>query len=119
MEPAKNHLDLRRPVWQQISRLFLDQELDGIVYRSIARTINESGYTLEEAEQILWSELFPVLECNLRDPAGIWDGFDMEWLEGEILHNRGSSTPSAQPESTSRIRAKWAEVRRELHAKPQ
>lgn len=114
MQLAKHDLDRRRPVWRQLSRLFLDQELDDIVYRSIARTITESGYTAEEVEQILWSELFPVLECNLRDPAGIWDGFDMEWVECEILQRRGDRTPMAQPQSASRIRDKWAEVCRRL-----
>ena len=60
----------RRPVWQALSDLFLDTELTEAFYRYIARTVIESGYGPAEIRGILWDEVFPVLELNLRHPAG-------------------------------------------------
>jgi hypothetical protein len=36
--------------------------------------------SLSEAEEILWYEVYPVLEGNLRSVAGVWEGWSDSWL---------------------------------------
>ncbi|UUQ65042.1 hypothetical protein NLK61_28305 [Pseudomonas fuscovaginae UPB0736] len=75
------HVDNRRlKLWQALSSLFLDTEIDDGTYDYIARTILETGYSPEEVHRILWGEVFPVLEANLRSVAGEWACWSDEWL---------------------------------------
>ncbi|MCH8497319.1 MAG: hypothetical protein LAT63_02470 [Marinobacter sp.] len=73
-------IDARLPLWRALSELFLDSEPTDVTYTYIVRTIRESGYSLDEAESILWLEVFPVLESNLRSLFGVWDGWSDDWL---------------------------------------
>lgn len=75
-----SHKEDRLTIWRALSDLFLDTELDDTTYQYIARTINESDFTLSEIEQILWYEVYPVLSNNLRSVAGVWDGWSDAWL---------------------------------------
>lgn len=104
----------RRHVWQALSDLFLDTELTAAFYRSIARTVINSGYSPADIRGILWDEVFPVIEFNLRHPAGVWEGFPVEWLEEKILDPGGPQTPEQQPETAKIVREAWSEVRRYL-----
>lgn len=70
----------RLPLWRAFSELFLDTELQEYTYKYIARTINESELSIEEAEKILWNEVYPVLEANLQSIAGNWSGWPDDWL---------------------------------------
>ncbi|WP_372372605.1 hypothetical protein ACDI10_11150 [Vreelandella venusta] len=70
----------RLKVWRALSDLFLDTEIDDVTFRYIARTISESEFSLSEVESILWYEVYPVLESNLRSVAGVWDGWSDSWL---------------------------------------
>lgn len=85
MKPAAQDLERRRPVWEAMSELFLDTELDAKDRQRIADVLASSGYADEELDRILWQELCPVLEVNLRNPAGEWTGFDMQHVEERIL----------------------------------
>jgi hypothetical protein len=60
--------------------LFLDTELTDRDCEFIAKKVLKSGYTPSEIKTILWFEVFPVLESNLLDPAGVWAGFPRDWL---------------------------------------
>ena len=73
-------IDIRLPVWSALSELFLDSEPTDVTHTYIVRTIRESGYGLDEVERILWLEVFPVLESNLRSLLGVWDGWSDDWL---------------------------------------
>ena len=64
----------RLRLWSALSNLFLDTEPDDHTFGYIARVIREDGYTSEEAEHVLWQEVYPVLEPNLRSVAGVWAG---------------------------------------------
>ncbi len=80
-------LPRRRPVWEAMSDFFLDTELDEASLRAIAGTLKASGYSTAELEDILETELGPLLYGNLCPwvtIAGIWDGFDVEWIEARI-----------------------------------
>lgn len=70
----------RLNIWRALSELFLDTEIDEVTLACIARTIEESGLSLDAVESILWQEVYPVLEKNLRITAGVWDGWTDEWL---------------------------------------
>ncbi|MBD9464461.1 hypothetical protein [Pseudomonas sp. Pdm06] len=70
----------RLKTWQALSSLFLDTEMDDLTYDYIARVVLESGYSPSEMRSILWNEVFPVLEANLRSVAGEWAGWTDEWL---------------------------------------
>lgn len=72
--------DQRLKIWRALSDLFLDTEIDDVTFNYIARTISESGLSLPEAEDILWYEVYPVLETNLRSFAGVWEGWPDSWL---------------------------------------
>ncbi len=70
----------RIPVWLALSEFYLDTELQEADFEHIATVIKRSPYTLAEAKQIDKYELFPVLQANLLSVAGVWDGFDEDWL---------------------------------------
>lgn len=90
--PPEQELERRRPVWDALSSFFLDTELDQEQQRSIAKALVDSGYTSAEIQAILWDELYPVLHGNLRSPAGEWAGFDLDWLQREILSGKHQLT---------------------------
>ncbi len=114
MTMAREDLVRRRLVWQAVSDLFLDTEITEAFYRFIARTVIESGYSPAKIRYILWDEVFPVIEFNLRHPAGVWDGFMVEWLEEKILGPGERQTAEQQPVTAKIVREAWGEVCRNL-----
>lgn len=68
-----------------MSELFLDTQLDAADHARIAMTLASSGYSVDELDQILWSEVCPVLWGNCLCVAGAWSGFDMNEVERRIL----------------------------------
>ena len=85
MKSSADDLERRRPVWKAMSEFFLDTELDAEAFERIAGVISESGYSVAELEHILWRELCPILGYNCAPIAGVWNGFDPEWVERKIL----------------------------------
>jgi hypothetical protein len=96
-EPIKD-IERRRPVWEALSDLFLDTELQDLHFRYIARVLAESGYDDQEVQKILHHEVAPVCLPSLMSLTGAWAGFPLDWLEERILRNDGSELPaSLQP----------------------
>jgi hypothetical protein len=62
----------RQPVWTALSELWLDTALAAADLERIARVALDSGYSLEELEDISLCEVAPVVSGNLRVPAGVW-----------------------------------------------
>jgi len=114
MTTTPEHLVRRRPVWEAMSDLFLDTELTEGCYRWIARRVVESGYSPAEIRAILWDEVYPVAESNLRHPAGAWAGISVEWLEVQIMDTGERQTAAQQPGTASFVRKAWMEVCRYL-----
>ena len=85
MKPPADELERRRPVWEAISAIFLDTEIDDAWREQIVNTLHSSGYTESELDRILWAELCPVLHVNLLSVAGEWAGFDMDYVEQRII----------------------------------
>ena len=77
----------RKPVWSELSRLWLDTELDDGDLALIADTLARSGYTLDELERIYRREVAPVVYPNTLAVAGAWSGFDPDWLHEEARRN--------------------------------
>ena len=74
----------RLPVWNALSEVFLDTELQESDYRRIASALATSPYTVGEIEDILRYEVYPACHQNLLCIAGEWGGFDEEWLVERI-----------------------------------
>ena len=80
-------IDTRRPVWRALSELYLDTSYRDAV-RAAARELARSPYTPNELRAILFDEVHPVLARNLCATAGVWDGFDQDWLVHSIVRHR-------------------------------
>jgi hypothetical protein len=72
-----------------ISQLFLDSDLDESTFARLRNELRASRLPLRDLDEIYYDELAPILYRNLRVPAGVWSGFDAEWLE-EQIRRRGS-----------------------------
>lgn len=84
VKPADQDLAARRPVWEALSELFLDTDVSVGRQWRIER-LAASPYEVDEIEHILVDEVYPVCKYNLLSVAGVWDGFDLPWLEAQIL----------------------------------
>ncbi len=105
-----NEKEARLKIWRALSDLFLDTEIDDLTYKYIARAVNESGLTVNEVESILWHEVYPVLEGNLRSVAGVWEGWSDEWL---LQHLNVCDEPGAihgKPSIINEVRRCWSHV---------
>jgi hypothetical protein len=83
----KIKLQERQPIWIALSDFYLDTELQANDFKQIASKIKESQYSLEEVKAINKTEVFPVLYANLLSVAGVWSGFEEQWLLAEIIKN--------------------------------
>jgi hypothetical protein len=73
---------------EAISELFLDTELQESNYEYIARVLRETDLPLDELERIYQEEVAPALYRNLNVTAGVWAGFDQDWLAGKIKQKK-------------------------------
>ncbi len=76
----------------------------------IAKTVIESGYSPIEISEILRTEVFPVVESNLRHPAGECWGFKLDWLEETILGTGKRQTAEQQSSTAQFIREDSSKV---------
>ncbi len=90
MELTENEIIHRRPVWDALSTLFLDTDVS-LLRDSRVSTLAQSKYTIQELQDILVSEVYPVCRINLLQIAGEWAGFDIDWLESNIRKRKTSS----------------------------
>ena len=71
-----------------LSNLFLDTDVS-LFYESMAAELAASPFSADELNAILKDEVAPVLGVNLLAVAGVWDGFDEEWLAQRIAASKG------------------------------
>lgn len=76
-------------VRELLSGLYLDTDV-GAEREWRARELAESPFPIGEIERILAEEVHPVCRINLWSVAGVWGGFDPEWLEASIERRRRS-----------------------------
>ncbi|MFT3924493.1 MAG: hypothetical protein QM778_18285 [Myxococcales bacterium] len=108
---AASDLDRRRPVWSALSELYLDTELDGADHARIALVLQRSGYSLDQAEEILYRELHPVLIGNLLSGLGEWAGFDERWVEQRVLARGVRRGGFALIPGKFMVRGEWERIR--------
>jgi hypothetical protein len=89
MLPPEFDLPKRRPVWEAMSEIFLDNERDETDYRAIAEVCARSDYSERELDQIFTTEVAPALFWNFYQVAGEWMLFSGVELERRILRPRG------------------------------
>jgi len=70
----------RRPVWMALSELWLDTELDEGDWERLAAVLASSPYDVHQLRAIHDAEVAPAVGDNLFSVAGVWDGFDEDWL---------------------------------------
>ena|ERR1051325_2451215 len=83
-----NNIDVerRRPVWEALSDLWRDTELQDYEIEHLAKTLAQSGYTKDELHGIYAFEVAPVVWRNLMTAVPpVWAGFNADWLVEEIL----------------------------------
>lgn len=79
----------RRPVWEALSGLFLDTDVS-LGLRLRVEVLARSPYTADQLQSILLDEVYPACKNNLYAVAGVWDGFDQDWLQARILAQQAS-----------------------------
>ncbi len=85
MDISPEQLERRKVIWDAFSVLFLDNVVEEHDHRYIAKCILECGYTVSEAERILYEEVYPLLIPNLLTIVGECFGWDREWLASAII----------------------------------
>jgi hypothetical protein len=63
-----------------LSEFYLDTELTADELTRIHVVFVESGYSQKEILEINYNEVAPVLIANTWSTAGVWAGFDEEWV---------------------------------------
>ncbi len=78
----------REDVWLLLSELWLDTQLDELGLRRIAEPLLSSGLSSAELQEIMLYEVAPVVWLNHWSVAGVWDGFDPQWLFAGCRNNQ-------------------------------
>ncbi|QNN69364.1 DUF7079 family protein [Thermomonas carbonis] len=99
MKFAAKELEIRRPLWIALSELYLDTEPD---WERVASICAASPFDISELRRILFDEVHPIVHSNLWAAAGVWDGFNEDWLVTSILARKRRPL----------IRLPWPEERR-------
>lgn len=89
MNPAHEDLVARRKAWSALSDLYLDTD-PALSYEHAACTLAQSAYAMPELRDILFTEVHPALYLNLLGIAGIWSGFDDDWLAQRIVDQQAA-----------------------------
>lgn len=84
MRATDPRIEARAPVWNALSELFLDTELQSEDHERIARVLAASPYSTTKLEEILRFEVTPVLKANLQSMVGEWNGFDETWMHEQM-----------------------------------
>ncbi|MBP8915540.1 MAG: hypothetical protein KBF42_08605 [Chitinophagales bacterium] len=80
IETQTSEIETRKHIWIAISEFYLDTELSESDISRITSILKSSNLDLKILKQIDLYEVFPVLQANLLSPAGVWDGFEENWL---------------------------------------
>lgn len=104
----------RLKIWQALSEFFLDTEITETTFDHVARVLQETGYPAEKVHDILWGEVYPVLEANLRSVAGEWAGWSDAWLLAHLRVRDHSPVIQGKASIIREIRRCWEEVTQRL-----
>ena len=75
----------RQRVWFLLSDLFVDTEWSAEDLRAIGTALKHTGFSANEVEAILRTEVAPVCGRWMRWPSiGPWPAFDPDWVNESI-----------------------------------
>ncbi len=78
-----------RKVWDALSELYLDDDI-ATRHAHIAAVLAASPYAPDTLlQRMLPHDVHPRLAPNLLSAAGIWQGFDSDWLNTAIQRREG------------------------------
>jgi hypothetical protein len=100
----------RLKIWQALSNFFLDTEITDSTFDYVARVVLDTGYSPQEIHNILWGEVFPVLEGNLKSIAGEWAGWTDEWLLERLSVCEASTNKLGDSGIVKEISRCWGQV---------
>lgn len=86
----------RAPVWTALAELFLDTELQDYQRQYIVDTLRQSGYSLEELQNIFSQEVAPVFHANLRTMTGEWQPWSADFVKERVLAYLGKRPTLAE-----------------------
>jgi hypothetical protein len=89
MSESQEIIQGRMPVWNALSELFLDTELQDADYLRIAKVLALSPYSNADLWEILRFEVYPPCRLNLLCVAGAWGTFGDEWIMERIAPHCG------------------------------
>lgn len=89
-------VERRLPVWAAFADLFLDTEMQPSDYQRIALQLSVSGYSKDEMQRILSSEVAPAFVFNLEDVAGEWGAWAIEDVRTIMMSSLGRSASPAK-----------------------
>jgi hypothetical protein len=111
MKAASEDIPNRRPVWEALSEVFLDAEIPIADLQRLGRTLAASPYTVDEVEEILYDEVYPVCIWNLLCITAVWPLFETDWLQAEILKRRRSRFRVPRFLKAWNMPGQWQEIR--------
>ena len=106
MQFSPEELEIRRPLWIALSDLYLDTEPN---WQRVASICAASPFEIAELQRILFDEVHPVVHLNLWSVAGVWEGFDEDWLVTSILARKRK--PLFRLPWPERLRSPWRELK--------
>jgi hypothetical protein len=116
----------REAVWVLLSELFVDTEHTEQDLHVLGRSLQETGYSVEETEAILRREVAPVCGRWMRSPGAIgpWPMFDAQELKERIqarLHKPWYKPPlfHAGLLLMPGVEREWQVVRNAMRGKPE
>jgi hypothetical protein len=59
----------RAPVWEVLAELFVGRELQDYDYKAIAKVLKDSGFSIDELDNMLKTEVGPIFRRNLSPMA--------------------------------------------------
>ncbi|EFY85262.1 hypothetical protein MAC_08671 [Metarhizium acridum CQMa 102] len=105
-----------------LSTLFLDSEMTSAKIATMAQSLHRLRLPVQQLDNMLRHELFPILYPNLINPAGVWDGFDETDLIARVNDRRAHPQNLLQTLGNnvawvmlrSSVMSSWARVRETL-----
>jgi len=83
--------DSEKTACTALSWLFLDTEATPNEIDDIVNTLRPLDISIDALDNIFRHDVFPILYPNLLSTAGVWEGFDQEWLLRQVETRRAES----------------------------
>jgi hypothetical protein len=85
---SPGEVERRLPLWRALANFYLDTETDMCTAAAVDAA-TKSNFSSAEVEAILRWEVRPALYTNLLSVAGVWSGWDEEWLRNQMTASIG------------------------------